>query len=172
MLKILSVRLSGHVRTLRFLTVLFLGAGLLSSCAAFIVSPVSDADRDTNQTFDGHWRMTTAPLNSMQTVGKARFRCDFRKNVSMLRVKDGAAKITGRYPNHVTNVAANGRFRLEIPTENRFRNSRGNNEIKNRVVHIYQGILSEEESTGLFILGKESLNNAGCSTEMTIKKVR
>ena len=64
------------------------------------------------------------------------------------------------------------RFRLEIPTENKFENSIGNSEIKNRVAHNYQGILSEDESTGFFLLGKESLSIAGCSTRMIIKKVR
>ena len=172
MLELHAVRHTRRLRRLRILTILFLATGSLSTCAAFIVTPVSDADRDTNETFDGHWRMTLVPLNSIQIVGKERFRCDFRTNVSVLSVKHGVAKITGSYPAHVTNVAANGRFRLEIPTENRFRNSRGDNEIKNRVTRIYQGILSGDASTGLYTLGKESLNNAGCSTRMVIEKVR
>lgn len=150
---------------------LFICTIALTGCASLIVSPVSDSDRDTENTYDGKWRMTTLPLDSIQTVGKTRFRCEFGKRVAILRVRDGVANVNGRDSKILTNVSSDGKFRLEIPTDRKFTRSNGINEIKNGLTVIYQGILSDGEKSGLYILGKESLNNSGCSTRMIFEKL-
>jgi len=146
-------------------------ASLLSGCAAFIVSPVSDSDRDTTNSYDGKWRLTTVPLSATQTVAQKSFTCTFGKEVSILRVKDGVAFLRGRWSKHRTNVSASGKFFLEIPTDGRFQRSDGFSEPKNRLTIIYQGILSDPDSPGLYTLGHEAVNNAGCSTKLKMEKI-
>ena len=146
-------------------------SSFLSSCSGLIVSPVSDANRDTKNTYDGRWSLNTRPLNSIQDIGIDRFRCKFVAQTISMTVSNGIGRIYFRGTKHAGNIAGDGKFRIEIPTDRRFTKSDGNNDVKNRITYIYQGFLSADGAPGLFILGKENLNNTGCSTKLDFTKV-
>lgn len=157
--------MSYHFKKVVF--VLFI-IGLLPACSALIMSPVSDADRDTQNTYDGYWKFETKSISSTQTVGTYLYNCKFVESTTFMNVKNGIGSIKYRGQQHRTNIAKNGTFRIEIPTERRFRKANGNDDVKNRVTEIYQGRLNESGASGLFVLGHEARNNTGCSTKISI----
>jgi hypothetical protein len=110
-------------------------------------------------------------LSATQDIGRERFTCTFKVRTIAKAVNNGTGRINYGGTMRSGNIASNGKFRIELPTENRFKKSNGDNDVKNRITYIFQGYLAESGASGLFTSGKEDLNNAGCSTKLVITKI-
>jgi len=144
---------------------------LLSACAATLVKPISESDKDTTGEFNGTWTLTQKALASNQNVGDRLFKCRFYDSKAIIRVQNGVGNMVyGKY-NGTGNVSNDGAFYIEIPTEHKFKRSLGTSSAKNGVTYVFKGHLAKDASKGLFTIGMEELNNAGCSTRLTIDPV-
>lgn len=148
----------------------FLSTSLLG-CASINPTSVADKDRDTTGSFDGTWQLLERPIRSTQIVNTQRFNCKFKKRGTVLYVAMGVGRLRRGGYSASGNISKNGRFRIEIPTENYFKLSDGSKSSGNQITYVFQGKLNaSESSSGLFTIGKKELNNGGCSTRLTIKK--
>ena len=95
-------------------TVAVLMAVTLTGCAT--ISEIPDSKRVKSDEFDKTYIFKTSPMVKSQTVINQRFNCWSETRGATVTVKDGV--MSHRYRNewYRTNVDAEGRFRLEIPT--------------------------------------------------------
>jgi len=143
---------------------------LLSACSSLSTKPISAEDKDTTGQYDGLWILNEKALSARQQIGNSFFRCYFNDVTQSVFVTDGVATMRRGSKSYQSNVASNGRFRIEIPSDSKFTRSSGVNANKNGITYIYTGKLANDNGKGLLTLGMESLNNSGCSTRVSIKQ--
>lgn len=144
------------------------GLLLLSSCAATLLKPIKESDKDTTGEYNGTWTLTQKALAANQSVGDKLFKCTFYNSTAIIRVNNGVGQLRyGKYSGK-GNISNKGAFYIEIPTEHGFKSSSGTNSSQNAITYIFKGFLAKDASKGLYTIGMAELNNSGCSTKLTI----
>ena len=147
----------------RFLFVLIIGLSSVG-CAGMVSKQVSDAQRDQSGKYDGIWHGKISGGGSIQYIGKQGLRCSKQDATVHFAVKDGKLRVVAGMSTRGgdTNVGIDGKFRLEIPTDQKYSGG-GFNVQKPGVTLIVQGNLAENVKKGLYVVGMGQLNNEGCS---------
>jgi len=161
---------SSKATTLMFRGFALFSALLCVSCASFIASPISDDARDTSGQFDGQYVGTIDKMPLRQQYGNSYFKCYGKSRTVNLRVKDGRLSMNYRGKQKTTNVGDNGKFYLEIETDQKYgTRSDGLTVPGSDITHIYRGRLGQS-SKGAFVVGKSSLGGGGCSADMQLAR--
>jgi|GEM_PF-1647911 len=137
-----------------------------SACASRVMHPVAEAERDRSGKFDGTWVVHRLKAPGVQQVGNERFRCPTEGFDFPARVSDGVLHVRRGARSHRTNIGADGRFRLEMPTGGNYRRSRGANANGSEITLVLQGSLAADERGGLYTAGAARLNNHGCEARV------
>jgi hypothetical protein len=153
--------------TVGLVAALFLSAG----CASRVSKPVSDELRDTKLQYEGSWQVHRLKAPRKQTFGRERFNCPVDGFKFAVVVRSGVMEMNFRGKTHKTNVAQDGSFRMEIPTDKSYRRSRGANANKSEITVILQGSLAGDNPAGLYTIGTARLNNQGCEARTKFIKL-
>lgn len=148
-------------------TALFLVAG----CASRVSKPVSDELRDTELQYEGRWQVHRLKAPRKQIIGRERFTCHVDGFKFRVSVRKGVMAMNYDKKTYKTNVAHDGSFRMEIPTERSYRRTTGANENKSGITVILQGSLASDSLAGLYTTGTARLNNQGCEARTKFKKL-
>jgi len=143
----------------------------VTGCAGMVAKEVSDEQRDTTGKFDGMWAGKIDDGGGIQYVGSQGMRCHPLKRTIRMRIVGGTLVVYSGMltPNKTVNVDADGKFRLEVPTNHKYSGGSFNVQ-KPEITYVLQGELSGDWGDGLFVAGMQQLNNQGCSHRVAFKR--
>lgn len=145
--------------------------GLSMGCANRVSRPVSDELRDTQMLYEGRWEVHRLKSPRYQFFGPDRFNCPTDEFKLRLAVRDGVMEMNYGRNTYKTNVASNGSFRLEIPTDGSYKRPSGANDNKSEITVILQGSLAGDKPAGFYTIGTARINNRGCEAPTKFKKL-
>ncbi|MBX2825836.1 MAG: hypothetical protein KTR33_13980 [Gammaproteobacteria bacterium] len=163
-MKLLSPRLWGAVSCT-------IAIVLATGCASTVISPISEADKDPNGTYDGSW--TGNVLKSPATQygpGNWTFNCNGKPWDFGFSVAKSVASIDYQKTKHFAYVDKDGRFRFEVPMNNDTKASGTSDASIQRGSRtmIINGSL--KANTGRITFGIEQFANQGCTAKIAFKQ--
>ncbi len=141
---------------------------LLAGCTK--MGSVTESDKDATGQYDGLWKVSVQPGARTQfPYGRWRSNCKDMSRTLQLAVKDGVATLSNVNGKHKTYVDNSGRFRYEIPSNQRRVALGGGAELDaGEVTYIVTGNLARQ--SGSWVDGVRQFGNSGCKTSMTFAK--
>lgn len=144
---------------------------LSSGCASRVNRPISDENRDTELQYEGRWQVHRFKAARKQVFGSDHFNCSGKETTFTMAVRSGVLELLRFGSVHKTNVAHDGSFRLEMPTDFTYKRSQGASGNKSEITMILQGNLAGKDPTGLYTVGMASLNNQGCQARAKFSRL-
>ncbi len=144
----------------------------LTGCSQQVRFAVPDQFRDQANTYDGHWTAYTMETVFNQKVGSWKLSCKSLFEQIPLNVRDGILAVNLNENEYATNISANGRFRLEIPTSLKPDASPASvdNLTNAFITLVLQGTLKGTDPEGRFIVGISTFENRGCTSRIRYLK--
>lgn len=144
----------------------------LQACSTQVKSVVADQFRDQTNQYDGYWNAYTVDTVFNQKVGNWKLSCKTLFEQIPINIQDGILAVNLNDTKYMTNVSANGRFRLEIPTQLKPYSSAASVESLTNayITLILQGTLKGADPEGRFIVGISSFRNRGCTSRIRYLK--
>lgn len=122
--------------------------------------------RDQAGKYDGNWLAETIETRSPQSIQGWKIKCTPMQLVIPMVIDEGVVTTKINDSAFTGFISANGRFRLEIPTQMKMSNSISSEKTLNdtSITLILQGDLSRSPPSGGFTLGVADLGDKGCTT--------
>ncbi len=162
-----------NVRPNRVAVLSVLCSVLLHGCAATVLRPVQETDKDTSGSFNGRWLgevISTAPVQS--GPGNWRLNCsDASGSKFMMVVNDGVVNY-GSPPDQASAfINSDGKFRIESPLEEEVKADDSSVESvgNGKVTLIIYGSLASGKGSVTF--GIAQFSNNGCTSKIDFTKV-
>lgn len=162
------VSLAYQGTTLVGVTMLFGAFITLTACTDTVRQPLTESERDIRGVYDGRWIAHVSKPAKTQHVAQWVFTCPGEAYDLPFIVRGGRLQLA----DGETWVNRDGKFRLEVPSDRKLKESAGSGDSISRgqVTIILQGSLAGNSPSGYITAGVEQFGNNGCSSKVRYER--